>query len=91
MEIAELLINANPPQAPGRPPVLAHSLVQDISQWVECFSIMVAIVCTRFPEKAPELWAYQATIMRAERNYEGKQWVMYDHQFRRQALMKNGQ
>ena len=49
---------------------------------------MAAIISTRFPEKAPELWAYQATIIRAERNYEGKRWVTYDHQFRRQALAK---
>lgn len=46
---------------------------------------MAAVLCTRFPEKAPELRAYQATIIRAERNYEGKMWVTYD---RRQALAK---
>ena len=62
--------------------------VQDISQWVEPFSIMAAILCTRFPEKAPKLWAYQVTIVRAGRNYEGKRWVTYDQQFHRQALAK---
>ena len=46
---------------------------------------MVAILSARFPEKAPELLAYQATIIRAERNYEGKQWVAYD-----KALMRRG-
>ena len=49
---------------------------------------MAAVLATRFPEKAPELWAYQATIIRAERNYEGKRWVTYDRQYRRQALAK---
>ena len=39
-------------------------------------------------DKAPELWAYQATIIRAEKNDEGKQWVTYNRQFRRQALAK---
>jgi len=34
---------------------------------------MAAILAARFPEKAPELLVYQATIIRAERNYEGKQ------------------
>lgn len=86
--MAEISISDDPPQAPGRPPAPARPPVQEISQWVERFSIMAAILCTRFPEKAPELWAYQATIVRAERNYEGKRWVTYDRQFRRQALAK---
>ena len=32
---------------------------------------MATILATRFPCKATELMAYQATIVRAERNYEG--------------------
>ena len=43
---------------------------------------------TWFPEKAPEFFAYQALIVRAERNYEGKRWVSYDRQFRREALAR---
>ena len=39
-------------------------------------------------EKAPELFAYQATILRADRNYEGKRWVQYNRQFRREALAR---
>ena len=45
---------------------------------------MVAMLATRFPGAG----AYQATIIRAERNYEGKQWVTYDHQYHQQALAK---
>ena len=41
---------------------------------------MAAVLASRFPEKALELLAYQATIVRAERNYEGKCWVVYDRQ-----------
>lgn len=47
---------------------------------------MAADLCTRFPDKAPELWANQATIVRAERNYDGKRWVTYDQQFHHEAL-----
>ena len=36
----------------------------------------------------PELLAYQAAIIWAERNYEGKQWVAYDRQYRREALAR---
>jgi len=49
---------------------------------------MVALVVTRFPHKAPQLFAYQAAIARAERNYEAGRWVAYDRQFRREALMR---
>ena len=49
---------------------------------------VAAVLATRFPEKAPELFAYQATIVRAERNYEGKRWVSYDRQFRWEALAR---
>ena len=49
---------------------------------------MAAILSSRFPDKAPELWAYQATIIRAERNYDGKRWVIYDRQYRREALAR---
>ena len=64
--------------APGHPPLPARLPITDISQWVERFSIMVATLVTRFPEKGPELFAYQAQIVRAERNYEPGRWVVYD-------------
>ena len=62
--------------------------VTRISQWLERFSLMAAILTTRFPEEAPEFFAYQAMIVRAERNYEGNRWVSYDRQFRREALAR---
>ena len=72
------------------PPSSRLPPVQDILQRVKRFSLMAAIICTRFPDKTPELWAYQTTIIRVKRNYmyKGKRWVTYDRQFRRQALAK---
>ena len=36
-----------------------------------------------------ELFTYhQASIVRAERNYEGNRWVVYDRQYRREALAR---
>ena len=72
----------------GHPGGSTRPPITNISQWVERFSMMAAILSTRFPEKAPELFAYQGSIIRAERNYEGKQWVVYDRQFRREALAR---
>lgn len=60
--------------------------VTDIKIWLECFARMAALPVSRFPEKGPELWAYQTTILRAAHNYEGSNWVAYDRQFRRHML-----
>ena len=88
VEMAEITLDDDTLQTPGRPPAPARLPITDISQWVERYSLMTAVLTTRFPAKAPELLAYQATIVRAERNYEGKRWVSYDRQFRREALAR---
>ncbi len=44
-------------------------VISDILVWVEKFSTMTTILVKRFLEKAPELFAYQACIVRCERNY----------------------
>ncbi len=64
--MAEVTVDTEPAQVPGRPPPPARLPITDISQWMERYSLMAA----RFPEKASELFAYQATIIRAERNYK---------------------
>ena len=67
---------------PSKPPII------DIRIWLERYGRMAAILASRFPEKVPELWAYQATILRAAHNYEGGNWVAYDRQYRREMLAK---
>ena len=67
-----------PPPPPQKP-------IQDISRWVEKFSVMAAVLATRYPEKAPELLAYQASIVKAERNFDNR-WVTYDRCYHREAL-----
>ena len=56
-------------QTPGRPANLP------ITQWVEHFSVMAALLASCFLGKVPELLDYKVRIVRAARNYEGKQWV----------------
>lgn len=62
--------------------------VTDIILWLECFARMASVIATKFPSKSPELWAYQTTILRAAKNYEGSAWVAYDRQYRREALSR---
>ena len=89
VEMSEVLVDDDTPNnVPGRLPTPPRPPIDDISRWVERFSLMAAVLSTRFPEKAPEFFAYQATIVRADRNYEGKRWVQYDRQFRREALSR---
>ena len=86
VEMAEITLDDLPVPGPGQPPLPACPPIQDITTWVEKFSLMAALLATRFPEKAPELLAYQASIVRAERNFEGWRWVTYDRCYRREAL-----
>ena len=87
IEISEITMDDPTSLGTGRP-APPRLPVADISQWVERYSAMAAIIATRFPHKAPELFAYQALIVRAERNYETNRWVSYDRQFRREALAR---
>ena len=86
VEIADISPNEAPAASPGHPPPLPKKPIQDISLWAEKFSTMAAILASRFPEKAPELFMYMAAIVRAERNYGGNRWVLYDRCYRREAL-----
>ena len=70
------------PRRPGRPPVI------NIKTWLECFARMAAVLVSRFPEKGPELWAYQSTILNAAHSYDGATWVAYDRQYRREMLAR---
>ena len=88
VEMAEVSIDEDTPQLPGRLPAHGRLPITDISRWLERYSLLAAVLCSRFPHKAGELFAYQAAIVRAERNYEGKRWVTYDRQFRRETLAR---
>ena len=62
--------------------------VTGITVWLECFARMAAVLSLKYPDKASELWVYQATVLRAARNYKGISWVTYDRQYRREALAR---
>ena len=76
----------DPPQGNSTRPTLPRLPVTALSQWLEKYSVLAAVLAHRFPEKAPELFAYQAHIIRCERNYQRQQWVAYDRRYRKEAL-----
>ena len=61
--------------------------VTDILLWIECYASMVAVLSSGFPQKTPELMAYQKTIVRAYRSFSGDEWVTYDSCYRRKAAV----
>ena len=87
VDMAEITKDDGPEPTHGRPQP-ARPPIQDISQWVERFALMAGVLTSRFPDKAPELFAYMATITRAERNFQPGAWVAYDRQYRREALAR---
>lgn len=60
--------------------------IQDISVWIEKYSVMANLLASCFPEKAPKLFTYQASIVRAECNFDDRRWITYNHCYRREAL-----
>ena len=63
--------------------------VSDILVWIECYSLMVAVLAEKYPSKAPQLWAYLKPIVHAARNFQGTAWAAYDRLYRRQALAQH--
>lgn len=61
--------------------------VTDILTWIECFSSMAAIITCKFPEKAPQWFAYQRSIVSASQLFDGPAWVSYDTRYRRKAAI----
>ncbi len=63
--------------------------VTDILLWVDCFASMVSVLSTRYPDKMPQLMAYQQTIVKAHRTLVGDDgWITYDTCYRRKAAVQ---
>ena len=59
--------------------------VTNILLWVECYSSLVAVLSSKYPNKIGHFMAYQKTIIKAHRSFVGEVWVVYDTCFRRKA------
>ena len=62
--------------------------VTNLLLWLEGYSIMVAVLATKFPQYIGEFMAYQRRIIWAASNFEGTAWVTYDSCYRRRAATK---
>ena len=59
--------------------------VSDFADWVEAFSVLVAVVSKQFPESVPGLMAYVVSMREAQRQWGGDRWLKYDIEFREKA------
>ena len=56
--------------------------INTITEWVQAFSVLAAIILQRFPAYTAQMMAYQLTILKAAQQYDGLQWREYDTHFR---------
>ena len=57
--------------------------ITDIVTWVECFSSLAAVITSKFPEKAVQLFSYQRTIVSASQLFDTSALVVYDSRYHR--------
>ena len=69
----------------GREDKKAKCLISTISEWVQCYSVFMAVVSKKVPERMQDLLSYQAIIVEACMEYEGETWLCYDRRFRQMA------
>ena len=92
VEMHELLPEAwgaesNQSCCPGSRRHTRRAPVQDILLWTECFGSLVAILGSAYPQHVADFMAYQRSIVRASRIFEGNAWVVYDRCYRRRAAL----
>jgi len=66
-----------------------RSEVDNIIDWIKCFSIYIAILSHSAPDRVPDLLGYQSLIISASQNHCAGRWVVYDQRFRLKASAKN--
>ena len=59
--------------------------VTNITEWVQCYSIYVAVLTSKYTDKIQDLMGYQALIIEACMEYGSKAWLGYDRRFRQTA------
>ena len=56
--------------------------IEDITSWLEAFSIYCLILASHFSHRWKDLMNYQLLILRTHRQFTGWVWFAYDHAFR---------
>ncbi len=60
-------------------------LIRDFPTWLQCFSVYVAVLLTKFPQRATSLLLYQKNLAYLSLRFEWPAWVVYDNTYRQEA------
>ena len=66
---------------PSRAPKPRQCTVITILEWVQCFSIYLAVIVKKQPQRIPDLLAYQTLIIDSQLEHQGEAWTRYDRRF----------
>ena len=61
--------------------------ILDMLSWFQSFKPLCGGVASKYPKKAKELWAYQATLIGEARLCGGQGWLLYNLAFRQQITL----
>ena len=56
--------------------------VSSILEWIQCFSVYMAVISCKRPDRIQDLLGYQSLILEAHLEYAGDSWLGYDRRFR---------
>ena len=63
----------------------ARKIIPDLATWLQCFSLYVATLAPKFPDRIAERMSYQTIIAKTSQRYRWPSWVVYDQNFRQEA------
>ncbi len=66
-------------------------MIPDLATWVQCFNIYVAVLAQEQPDRVPDLMEYATGIARASKKFKWSAWVVYDQNFRQEAVSNPAQ
>ena len=91
VDMAELLpdrfgiAKSRPGDESAQPSKHKQRTVTTILKWIQCFSIYLAVIAKKQPQRIPDLLAYQTLIIESQLEYQGDAWMGYDRRFRQRA------
>lgn len=59
--------------------------IPDMLSWIQSFGIYISVMASKYPDRVPNMLAYQTMLVREARRCGGNGWLAYDTAFRQQA------
>lgn len=66
-------------------------LIPDLSTWLQCYALYVAVHAQKHPDKVVDKMAYLNLIAKASKKYKWPSWIVYDQNFRIEAASSPAQ